>query len=543
MRVACLEALSTIDYPDLPDLLLVALEDPEGSVRLAAARAAGAMPSQSAVLKASLRERLEDPDARVRAEAALHLASEGLATLQRMAAANDQSAAIEALHRLPAELLDEARTRLDDADAAVRATALDTVTRLADALSLTSERLERDLEDPDYRVRRAAARALGTQRDERSAELLATALDDVNREVRSEAASALASMGELGVRAAQPAVESIRRWTADAALRAVARARSESSRTILEGAFRARVHDAWASLAAQQLVPNDGDLPSRFLHTALANEHARSTWIAFRALELLEDPIVVRSVRKALDYTSLRRRADALEVLSNLGDRESAHQLALMLEDGPVADKLAALSGAVPVPRALTDVVHRASQSSDRWLKLAVAGHSEAPTNDPALEVRTMESLLALRRVPLFAHLSLEQLEAIGKFMAEATYVAGEVVVREGDPGEELYVMLEGEAQAFKHHGTPDEIKLTTMSPSGVGYFGEIAIFDRAPRSATVLVTRDARLLTLDGTRFMDLILQFPEISFEIFKVLTQRLRSAEERVRAQEDQERDSSK
>ncbi len=127
--------------------------------------------------------------------------------------------------------------------------------------------------------------------------------------------------------------------------------------------------------------------------------------------------------------------------------------------------------------------------------------------------------------------------------MAEATYVAGEVVVREGDPGEELYVMLEGEAQAFKHHGTPDEIKLTTMSPSGVGYFGEIAIFDRAPRSATVLVTRDARLLTLDGTRFMDLILQSPEISFEIFKVLTQRLRSAEERLRAQEDQERDSSK
>jgi CRP-like cAMP-binding protein len=154
-----------------------------------------------------------------------------------------------------------------------------------------------------------------------------------------------------------------------------------------------------------------------------------------------------------------------------------------------------------------------------------------------------MESLLALRRVPLFSHLTLEQLEAIGKFMTEATYVAGEVVVRQGDLGEELYVMLEGEAQAFKNHGTPDEKKLTTMSPSGVGYFGEIAIFDRAPRSATVVVTRDVRLLTLDGARFMDLILQSPEISFEIFKVLTQRLRNAEESVRAQADQDRDSSK
>ena len=154
-----------------------------------------------------------------------------------------------------------------------------------------------------------------------------------------------------------------------------------------------------------------------------------------------------------------------------------------------------------------------------------------------------MQSLLALQRVPLFSHLSLEQLEAIGKFMTESTYLAGEVVVREGDPGEELYVMLEGEAQAFKNYGTPEQDELTTMSPSGVGYFGEIAIFDRAARSATVVVTRDARLLTLDGTRFMDLILQSPEISFEIFKVLTQRLRKAEERVRDQEDHDRDSSK
>jgi HEAT repeat protein len=543
VRVACLEALSEIDDPNLPDLLLVALEDPEGSVRLAAARAAGKTPEINTLLTAGLRERLADPDARVRAEAALHLAEEGLATLQRMAVDTDQDSAIEALNRLPAELLEQARTRLDDEDAAVRATALDTVTRLSDALSLTPERLERELADPDYRVRRAAVRALGTRRDQPSAELLATAFDDVNREVRSQAAAALASMGELGVLAAAPSVESLRRWTADAALGAVARGRSESSRMILERSFRARVQDAWESLASEQLVPADGDLPSLFLQTALENARARSTWLAFRALELLEDPVVVRSVRKALDYTSLRTRADALEVLSNLGDREAAHQLALMLEDGPVADKLAALTPTASLPRELADVVQRASRSPDRWLKLAADSHPGATSKDAGTEVRTMESLLALRRVPLFSHLTLEQLEAIGKFMTEATYVAGEVVVRQGDLGEELYVMLEGEAQAFKNHGTPDEKKLTTMSPSGVGYFGEIAIFDRAPRSATVVVTRDVRLLTLDGARFMDLILQSPEISFEIFKVLTQRLRNAEESVRAQADQDRDSSK
>ena len=150
-----------------------------------------------------------------------------------------------------------------------------------------------------------------------------------------------------------------------------------------------------------------------------------------------------------------------------------------------------------------------------------------------------MEGLLALRRVPLFEHLSLEQLEAIGRFMKEVRYLEGELVVREGDLGEELFVIVEGEAVAVKNYGTPEQIELTTMNPEGVCYFGEIAIFDRAERSATVAVTRDARLLRLEGDRFTELIIQSPEISFEIFKVFSGRLRVAEERIRAQEDQER----
>jgi HEAT repeat protein len=539
LRVACIEALARIPDEHLPGLLAAALSDPESSVRLAAARGAGAFDAPPAPLAAALNGCLDDPDGRVRAEAALRLAADGTDTLRRMLAAPAPRFAVEALRRLPAELLPEARLRLEDPDASVRAAALDALARLADAPSLSRERLEGCLADADARVRRAAVVALGSRRDEIAAELLASALDDGDRDVRAQAAAGLASMGELGVRAAQASLESFRPWTADAALLAVARARSGSSRTLLEGAFRARVREAWECLAALQLVPDEGDVPSRFLHTALENARTRSTWIAFRTLELLEDPAVVRSVRKALEYASVRTRADALEVLSNLGDREVAHQLALLLEDGPVSDKLPAVAAALAVPRGFVEVLERAGRSPDRWLKLAAAAHQTEPPAGTPLEVRTMESLLALRRVPLFAHLSLEQLEAIGKFMREEQYLAGEVVVREGEPGDELYVMLEGEARAVKRFGTPGEIALTTMSPDGVGYFGEIAIFDRAPRSATVVVTCDARVLTLEGGRFMDLILQSPEISLEIFKVLTQRLRGAEERLRAQEDRKR----
>jgi len=142
-----------------------------------------------------------------------------------------------------------------------------------------------------------------------------------------------------------------------------------------------------------------------------------------------------------------------------------------------------------------------------------------------------MEKLLALRKVPLFAQLSFEQLDAVHRFMREVDYLEGEIIVREGEPGRELYVLLEGEVGFFKGHGGAGARQLG--SAEAVSYFGEIAILDNAPRSATVVVSRDARLLELEGERFKELVLQAPEIAFEIFRVLTARIRSAEEQQQA----------
>jgi HEAT repeat protein len=536
VRIACIEALTGVAGSDLSAWLPEALEDPEARVRLAAAQAAGCVPERSQALTARLNDRLDDPDVRVRAEAGLQLAAAGLPTLQSMLSAEDHAAVVAALERLPSELVEEARARLEDEDAPIRASALDALARLSDSVSLTVERLAHELAHPDDRVRRAAARALATGREEGRALLLAKALDDSDRGVREAAAAGLADSGESGVRAAQPWLQSVRRWTAEAALLAVAEARTPASRGLLEQAFRARVSEAWESLLVLQVVPNEGDISTHFLHAALHNALRRQTGLAFRALELLEDPAVVRSAWKALDAASGRTRADALEVLSNLGERAATRQLALLLEDGPVEDKLRSLESSPWVPTELDDAIDWARRSPDRWLQLAAAGHTALP-HETSDEVHRMERLLALRRVPLLAPLSLEQLEAIGEFMTEADYLAGEIVVREGEPGNELFVMLEGEVQAVKNYGTPEEIELTRMSPSNVGYFGEHAIFDSAPRSATVVVRHDARLLILDGARFLELIVHSSEIAVEICKVLTQRLRVTEELLRAQRDE------
>jgi CRP-like cAMP-binding protein len=139
-----------------------------------------------------------------------------------------------------------------------------------------------------------------------------------------------------------------------------------------------------------------------------------------------------------------------------------------------------------------------------------------------------MERLLALREVPLFAELRLDQLESIQRAMRDEGYVRGEIVVREGEPGSELYLLLEGEVEVWIDHGLPTERCVNRLA--AVSAFGEMAVLDDETRTATIVVAKDARLAVLAGDRLKELILAMPEISFEIFRELIARVRRAERR-------------
>jgi CRP/FNR family cyclic AMP-dependent transcriptional regulator len=83
--------------------------------------------------------------------------------------------------------------------------------------------------------------------------------------------------------------------------------------------------------------------------------------------------------------------------------------------------------------------------------------------------------------------------------------------------------------RVFKHYGMPSETELGTVS--AVSYFGEMAVLDDAVRSATIVASERLRLLAVDGANIKELILEMPELSFEIFRVLTRRVRAAEKRL------------
>lgn len=545
VRTICIEALADHDPQRLTADLAKLLSDEDADVRFAAVRTAIQLDSAPEEIGAGLRARLSDPDPNVRAYAAAETGSQGESTLDAMLSSDDSTTLIAALTCLPASKSSSLRQCVSHDDPQVRASAITSITRLGDAEVLSLEVLERALHDPETIVREAAAHALPVCRESGVPSALSGALHDESRAVRMAAAEGLASLGEAGVKAALKQIKSTQPGVADASLLTISLVRDFDARPHLSDVYRGCVIDAWTLSASMEFAPRDATLVLRFMRTALRNAYQRKIVLAFATLAVIEDRSVVQSVQRTLERGSTRDRADALEVLSNLADRDASDQLALLLETGGFRDKIAGAADFIAAPDNFDDALVAIEREGDRWLDLASAAYAASRAGEPSqvvpssqsptepfqtssTEIDLMQRLLALREVPLFSELSLDRLEAIHQLMHESQYLRGECVVREGDPGDDLYVLLEGELEIYKSYRTPSQRLLSKLTP--IGYMGEIAILDGSSRSATAIASTDSRLLSLGGEPFKEVVLQTPEISFEIFKVLTARIRAAETR-------------
>ena len=142
-----------------------------------------------------------------------------------------------------------------------------------------------------------------------------------------------------------------------------------------------------------------------------------------------------------LRFANARIRSDALEVLSNLGNREATALLVHLLEEGDLIERSHTLAGKVPPPRNCECLLEELADSNDRWLQLACRAHQGSPALTSE-EAQLMERLLMLQSVPLFSAMTLEQLEAIHSCLSEQHYTQGEVIFNEGDIGDEMYIVL-----------------------------------------------------------------------------------------------------
>ncbi len=132
------------------------------------------------------------------------------------------------------------------------------------------------------------------------------------------------------------------------------------------------------------------------------------------------------------------------------------------------------------------------------------------------------ERIEILGGVPLFESLSKHQLRKLANLAKEVEHQAGHVVVEEGQEGVGFHVILSGRAKVTVRGRTR-----RTLEPPD--FFGEIALVDRGPRSATVTVTEPSTLLFLHGMDFRKLVQGDAAISYKLLVHTAQRLREAEQ--------------
>src|SRR5215218_5695432 len=130
-----------------------------------------------------------------------------------------------------------------------------------------------------------------------------------------------------------------------------------------------------------------------------------------------------------------------------------------------------------------------------------------------------------LRRVPLFAGLSEEDLERLYQMAETVTVPAGQLVLQEGDPGDALYVVLDGELEITKRQGGQDI--LLAVSRAGE-FLGEMSLLEQTPRAASVRTLRESRLLVITQTAFQTLLSCSPSVPLRILHTLISRLRNNE---------------
>ena len=107
-------------------------------------------------------------------------------------------------------------------------------------------------------------------------------------------------------------------------------------------------------------------------------------------------------------------------------------------------------------------------------------------------------------------------------------YADGEVICRQGEVGDRMYVVQDGQAVVLREEAG-SEVVVGELSAGDI--FGEMAIFDRRPRSATVRARGPARVLTLDKRAFLRRVHEDPSLAFTILQKMSERVRSLDEEL------------
>lgn len=140
------------------------------------------------------------------------------------------------------------------------------------------------------------------------------------------------------------------------------------------------------------------------------------------------------------------------------------------------------------------------------------------------------DELEKLKEVSLFSSLSTEQLETLATAMERRRFMPGQVIIREGEPGDSFHVITAGEVAFLTVDAGGQEITLDTAGVGG--WFGELSMLTGDPRSARVKAIERTETLSLDREAFRRFLIANPEAGIDVLAVIGRRLARADELLR-----------
>ncbi len=296
----------------------------------------------------------------------------------------------------------------------------------------------------------------------------------------------------------------------------------------------------------------------------LEDKNDDAVFTVFRILELEGEATTIRTIYRGLRGAA-REKANALEALEDTLHSSLSKVLIPLLDDISPEEKLKvaqnefAINGEKPSDplavlagfldsddpttqtcalyaigdhemKGLPEKLQSFEAHPDRTVKetatQAIDRTTRAEHRKPGkLISSTMDKVPHLMKADIFSDLQVRELIAISSVTGERESPKDEIVVREGEPGDTMFVIISGEVSIIQNHGTPHETLINTIAEGDC--FGEMALFEDKPRANTVKANTDAKFLVLGKREFEETMRAYPRIPINICRVFSERIRTS----------------
>lgn len=294
-------------------------------------------------------------------------------------------------------------------------------------------------------------------------------------------------------------------------------------------------------LAYMQQVPEDAD----FIQRALDYELKQVKQYILLLLCFLYEPDTLFNIRRNLAHPLLERRGNAVELLDVTVTDTIKSSFFPLFEDISTSEQLNKLNKLFPQPVQTPEVSLRQIMTDHVWASdwtrvcafhtlvhddeqpFAETGRGPTPhenalrhgSPEETAMLALIEKVTILRNVSIFTQTPDAVLAEIAGYLREQHAAADENILQKGDLGDTLYIIIQGNVRVHDAGRT-----IRTLKDGDI--FGELAVLDTEPRSATVTATIPTDLLCLDQEDLYDLMQQRVEVMQGILQVLIQKVRT-----------------